>query len=225
MIRVLIADDHPVFRDGMRGMLEAAEDLEVVGEATSGTEAVGRARELAPDVVLMDLKMPGLNGVEATRSIVQSVPGTYVLVITMFEDDSSVFAAMRAGARGYVLKDAEREEILRAIRAVSHGEAIFSPAIASRLMTFLSPRRVPSTEETFPDLTERERDVLDLIAQGKSNAEIGRALQLSTKTVANYVSTILTKLQITDRAEAIIRARDAGMGQDTREWDELGAQG
>src|SRR5918912_2390788 len=161
MIRVLIADDHPVFRDGMRGMLEAAEDMEVVGEATSGTEAVGRASELAPDVVLMDLKMPGLNGVEATRSIVQSVPGTYVLVITMFEDDSSVFAAMRAGARGYVLKDAEREEILRAIRAVSHGEAIFSPAIASRLITFLAPHRAPAADATFPDLTERERDVLD----------------------------------------------------------------
>lgn len=218
MITVLIADDHPVFRDGMRGMLEAAEDMEVVGEATTGTEAVELARQLAPTIVLMDLKMPGLNGVEATRAIVQSVPGVYVLVITMFEDDSSVFAAMRAGARGYVLKDAAREEILRAIRAVSHGEAIFSPAIASRLMTFLSPRHAPSGEETFPDLTEREREVLDLIAQGKSNAEIGRALQLSTKTVANYVSTILTKLQITDRAEAIIRARDAGMGHETRQW-------
>ena len=218
MITVLMADDHPVFREGMRGMLEAAEDMEVVGEATTGNEAVELARQLAPHVVLMDLKMPGLNGVEATRSLVQSVPGVYVLVITMFEDDSSVFAAMRAGARGYVLKDAARDEILRAIRAVSHGEAIFSPAIASRLMTFLSPRHAPSTGETFPDLTERERDVLDLIAGGKSNAEIGRTLQLSTKTVANYVSTILTKLQITDRSEAIIRARDAGMGRDTGEW-------
>jgi DNA-binding NarL/FixJ family response regulator len=164
MIRVLIADDHPVFREGMRGMLEAAEDMEVVGEATTGNEAVERATELMPHVVLMDLKMPGLNGVEATRSIVQAVPGVYVLVITMFEDDSSVFAAMRAGARGYVLKDAEREEILRAIRAVSHGGAIFSPAIASRLMTFLSPRHVPAGDQTFPDLTEREREVLDLIA-------------------------------------------------------------
>jgi DNA-binding NarL/FixJ family response regulator len=212
MIRVLIADDHPVFRDGIRGMVEAADHMEVVGEATTGTEAVERARDLTPDVVLMDLKMPGLNGVEATRSIVQSLPGTHVLVITMFEDDSSVFAAMRAGARGYVLKDAQREEILRAIRAVSHGEAIFSPAIASRLMTVLSAGRAPVGEATFPDLTEREREVLDLVAQGRSNAEIGHTLQLSSKTVANYVSTILTKLQIPDRAGAIIRARDAGMG-------------
>lgn len=218
MITVVIADDHPVFREGMRGMLEAAEDMEVVGEATTGNEAVEVVMQHTPNVVLMDLKMPGLNGVEATRSIVQSLPGVYVLVITMFEDDSSVFAAMRAGARGYVLKDAAREEILRAIRAVSHGEAIFSPAIASRLMTFLSPRHAPTGEETFPDLTEREREVLDRIARGKSNAEIGRALGLSTKTVANYVSTILTKLQITDRSEAIIRARDAGMGQDTGKW-------
>jgi DNA-binding NarL/FixJ family response regulator len=218
MIAVLIADDHPVFRDGMRGMLEAADDLEVVGEATTGTEAVELAMQLAPNIVLMDLKMPGLNGVEATRFIVESVPGVHVLVVTMFEDDSSVFAAMRAGARGYILKDAAREEILRAIRAVSHGEAIFSPAIASRLLTFLSPHHAPSAEATFPDLTDRERDVLDLIAGGKSNAEIGRTLQLSTKTVANYVSTILNKLQITDRAEAIIRARDAGLGHDTKEW-------
>src|SRR5947209_12239111 len=168
--------------------------------------------QLAPTFVLMDLKMPGMNGVEATRLVVESVPSVHVLVVTMFEDDSSVFAAMRAGARGYVLKDAAREDILRAIRAVSHGEAIFSPAIASRLMTFLSPRHTASAEDTFPDLTDRERDVLDLIARGKSNAEIGRMLQLSTKTVANYVSTILNKLQLTDRSEAIIRARDAGLG-------------
>jgi len=219
MIAVLIADDHPVFRDGMRGLLQAADDLQLVGEATTGTEAVELAMQLAPNIVLMDLKMTGLNGVEATRFIVESVPAVHVLVVTMFEDDSSVFAAMRAGARGYILKDAARDEILRAIRAVSHGEAIFSPAIASRLMTFLSPHRARSArEETFPELTEREHDVLDLIAQGKSNAEIGRALQLSTKTVANYVSAILNKLQITDRAEAIIRARDAGLGEDTRDW-------
>jgi DNA-binding NarL/FixJ family response regulator len=224
-LRMLIADDHPVFRYGMRALLGTIPDVEVVGEATRGDEVVQMAASLRPDMVLMDVHMPGLNGIEATREIMRTLPQTHVLVVTMFEDDSSVFAAMRAGARGYVLKDAAREELLRAIRAVSHGEAIFSPAIASRLMSFLSPRRAPSGEETFAELTEREREVLDLIAQGKSNAEIGRALQLSTKTVANYVSTILTKLQIADRAEAIIRARDAGMGQDTREWDELGAQG
>ena len=219
MISVLIADDHPVFRRGMRDMLGEADDMTVVGEATTGNEAVSRVRELAPDVVLMDLKMPGLNGVEATRAIVQAAPQVHVLVVTMFEDDNSVFAAMRAGARGYIVKDSTTDDVLRAIRAVSSGDAIFGPPVAARLMTFLSPPRVALDAATFPQLSDRERDVLDLLAQGKSNAEIGRALQLSTKTVANYVSAVLNKLQLADRTEAMIRARDAGLGQPTRDWD------
>jgi DNA-binding NarL/FixJ family response regulator len=219
MIAVLIADDHPVFRRGMRDMLGEADDMAVVGEATTGNEAVSRVRELNPDVVLMDLKMPGLNGVEATRAIVQAAPQVHVLVVTMFEDDQSVFAAMRAGARGYILKDSTTDDVLRAIRAVSSGDAIFGPAVAARLATFLAPPRVALDAVTFPQLSDRERDVLDLLALGKSNAEIGRALQLSTKTVANYVSAVLNKLQLADRTEAIIRARDAGLGQRTRQWD------
>ena len=219
MIAVLIADDHPVFRRGMRDMLSEADDMTVVGEATTGNEAVSRVRELTPDVVLMDLKMPGLNGVEATRAIAQAAPQVHVLVVTMFEDDNSVFAAMRAGARGYILKDSTSDDVLRAIRALRSGDAIFGPASAARLMTFLSPPRVTPDATTFPQLSDRERDVLDLLAQGKSNAEIGRALQLSTKTVANYVSAVLNKLQLADRTEAMIRARDAGLGQPTRDWD------
>lgn len=202
----------------MAGMLNTVEDMDLVGEATTGTEAVQLALELEPDVVLMDLKMPGLNGVEATRTVVQSLRECRVLVVTMFEDDSSVFAAVRAGARGYVLKDATRDEIVRAIRAVNNGEAIFSPAVASRLVSFLSTPRPPMMTGTFSLLTDRERDVLDLIAEGRSNAEIGRALDLSTKTVANYVSTIFNKLEIADRSEAIIRARDAGLGRREQQW-------
>ena len=200
-------------------MIGEADDMTVVGEATTGNEAVSRARELSPDVVLMDLKMPGLNGVEATRAIVQAAPQVHVLVVTIFEDDQSVFAAMRAGARGYILKDSTSDDVLRAIRALRSGDAIFGPAIAARLMTFLSPPRVTPDATTFPQLSDRERDVLDLLAGGKSNAEIGRALHLSTKTVANYVSAVLNKLQLADRTEAIIRARDAGLGQPTRDWD------
>ncbi len=218
MVSVLIADDHPVFRHGMRAMLDMVDDITVVGEATTGTEAVQAALELHPDVVLMDLKMPGLNGIEATRSIFQSLPDCQLLVVTMFEDDSSVFAAIRAGARGYVLKDATADEIVRSIRAVSNGEAIFGPAIATRLMGLLSPPHGPLAQGAFPQLTERERDVLDLIARGKSNPDIGRDLQLSTKTVANYVSAIFNKLEILDRSEAIIRARDAGLGRNRTSW-------
>lgn len=218
MIRILIADDHPVFRHGMRGMLRLTDDIEVIGEATTGTEAVEMVLDLRPDVVLMDLKMPGLNGVEATRAIAHTASDIHVLVITMFEDDSSVFAAMRAGARGYLLKDAAPDEILRAIRAVYNGEAIFGRAIASRLTTFLSTGPAQEASAVFPVLSTREHNVLDLIARGKSNAEIGRELHLSTKTVANYVSSILNKLEISDRSEAIVRARDAGLGGRRSEW-------
>src|SRR5919202_1385496 len=168
-IRVLIADDHPVFRDGLRVLLDATADTTLVGEAASGDEVVRLAATLAPDVVLMDLKMPGMNGIDATRRIVQTSPHIGVLMVTMFEDDQSVFAAMRAGARGYILKDTDEEEMLRAIRAVGNREAIFSPAIATRLINFFSAPRPAAPSAVFPDLSEREREVLELIARGASN--------------------------------------------------------
>jgi DNA-binding NarL/FixJ family response regulator len=210
-IRVLIADDHALVRSGMRALLAAAPDMEVIGEAATGDEAVSLAGSLQPDVVIMDVRMPGMNGIEATRRILHTSPHIRVLVVTLFEDDDSVFAALRAGARGYVLKDADEEEVLRAIRAVNRGEAIFSPAVASRLIDFFAAQHPAVSKDIFPTLTDREREILHLIAQGRSNAEIARTLALSVKTVSNYVSNIFTKLQVADRAEAIIRARDAGL--------------
>jgi DNA-binding NarL/FixJ family response regulator len=213
-LRVLIADDHPLFRHGLAGALEAVSDIEVVGEATTGAEATALAETLQPDVVLMDIQMPGTNGIEATRSIVQTSPQIRVLVLTMFQDDASVFTAMRAGARGYVLKDAEKEDILRAIRAVGRGEAIFSPAIASRVIDFFAATNRAVPKEAFPVLTEREREILLLLAEGHTNPAIAKELMLSPKTVSNYLSNIFSKLQVADRAEAILRAREAGLGQD-----------
>jgi DNA-binding NarL/FixJ family response regulator len=212
-VRVLIADDHPLFREGMRGRLDRVADVAVVGEAASGDEAVELAHKLEPDVILMDIKMPGLNGIEATREIQQASPQIGVLVLTMFEDDDSVFAAMRAGAKGYLLKDSGGEGVVHAIRAVASGEAVFGPGVAERIMGFFSaPRRAP--QRAFPELTEREEEILSLVAQGKSNQEIARQLFVSLKTVRNHVSNILLKLQVADRAQAVIRARDAGMGHD-----------
>jgi DNA-binding NarL/FixJ family response regulator len=211
IIRVLIVDDHALVRSGMRALLSAAADIEVVGEAATGDEALSLATNLQPDVVIMDLRMPGMNGIEATRRILHTSPHIRILVVTLFEDDDSVFAALRAGARGYVLKDADEAEVLRAIRAVGTGEAIFSPAIATRLIDFFAAQHPTVAREVFPTLTEREREILHLIAQGRSNAEIARELTLSVKTVSNYVSNIFSKLQVADRAEAIIRARDAGL--------------
>ncbi len=211
-LRILIADDHPLFRDGLQGLLATTPDLAVVGEAATGDEAVALVGTLRPDVVLMDIKMPGLSGIEATRRIGQADPQIHILVVTMFEDDASVFTAMRAGARGYVLKDAAKDDMLRAIRAVGRGEAIFSPAIAARLVDFFTTARPAVPREAFPMLTDRERELLHLLARGTANAEIARLLGLSGKTVANYVSTILGKLQVADRHEAIARARDAGIG-------------
>jgi DNA-binding NarL/FixJ family response regulator len=209
-VRVLIADDHPLFREGMRGRLDRMGDIAVVGEASGGDEAVRLSRELEPHVVLMDIKMPGLNGIEATREILRTNPRVGVLMLTMFEDDDSVFAAMRAGARGYLLKDSGGEGVVHAIRAVTSGEAVFGPGVAERIIGFFSVPR--PAQRAFPELTEREEEILVLVARGKSNQEIASRLFVSVKTVRNHVSNILLKLQVADRAQAVIRARDAGIG-------------
>ena len=213
-IRVLIADDHPLFRDGIRGLLGSLPDMEVVGEASSGEQAVELARELQPDVILMDIKMPGINGIEATREILHTSPRIGVLVVTMFEDDDSVFAAMRAGARGYLLKDSSGQEVGHAIRGVASGEAIFGPGVAQRLINFFSAPSPAVSRRAFPELTEREEEILSLVAKGKSNQEIAKELFVSLKTVRNHVSNIFLKLQVADRAQAVIRAREAGLGHE-----------
>jgi DNA-binding NarL/FixJ family response regulator len=212
-LRILVAEDHPLFRKGMISLLSSVPEFEVVGEAPTGEEAVVRAAHLQPDVVLMDLQMPEVNGIEATRRILQESPSVRVLVVTLFEDEESVFMALRAGARGYVLKDADEEEIVHAIRAVGKGEAIFSPNVATRVLAYFAASSPGgATSQVFPTLTDREREILTLIAQGHPNPSIARQLSLSTKTVGNYVSNIFTKLQVADRAQAIIRAREAGLG-------------
>lgn len=209
-LTILIADDHPIFRKGLRALLASMSDVDLVGEVASGEEAIQLAELVQPDVILMDLQMPGGGGLAAIRQIVRTSPHIRILVVTMFQDDDSVFAAMRAGARGYVLKDMSDEEISRAIVSVGSGEAIFSPAIAERMMTFFAARpAVPL--DVFPDLTESERNVLRLMARGVSNEAIAQQLSFSTKTVRNYASNIFSKLQVADRAQAIVRARDAGL--------------
>ncbi len=213
MIRILITDDHPLFRKGMRTLLAAVSDFAVIGEASSGPEAVALARKLAPDLVLMDLQMAGGGGIEATRALAGELPDARVLVVSLFEDDDSIFMALRAGARGYILKDAEEEEMIRAVRAVAAGQAIFSPTIAARMLAFFSAS--PREPETFPELTTREREILGLIAQGCPNQVIADRLFLSPKTVANHVSSIFAKLRVADRAGAIVRAREAGFGDRT----------
>jgi DNA-binding NarL/FixJ family response regulator len=211
-LRILVADDHPLFRDGLRALLASVGDAEVVGEAATGTEVVDRALELQPDIVLMDLHMPEVNGIEATRQVVEASPHVGVLILTMVEDDDAVFAAMRAGARGYVVKGSNQVEILTAIRAVGAGEAVFGPAIARRLIDYFSSSR--DSARAFPELTAREREVLELIARGESNATIARELTISQKTVRNHVSNVFTKLRVVDRAQAIVKAREAGIGVD-----------
>lgn len=215
-IKVLIADDHVFYREGVRVFLENEPDIEVVGEAGDGEEVLAKAAELRPDVILMDLKMPGINGIEATRRIHEAHPEIGVLALTMFDDDDSVFAAMRAGAHGYLLKDAGKNQVIRAIVAVKGGEAIFSPAIAGRMIQFFSAPaadRSKKKPDEFEELTEREFEILELVARGQSNKEISNRLSLSVKTVQNYVSSILAKLQVADRLQAIMRAREAGMGK------------
>ena len=207
-MRVLIADDHLFYREGLRVMLGAVPEIQLVGEATTGDEAIERALALQPDVVLMDLKMPGATGIEATRRIVRESPRIGVLVLTMFDDDS-VFAAIRAGARGYLLKDARLDDVVRAIDAVGRGEAIFSPSIAERLLAYFARNRPIPT--AFPELTERGHEILALIAHGHSNEQIAEQLVVSIKTVRNHVSTIFSKLQVADRAQAVVRAREAGL--------------
>lgn len=210
-IRVLIADDHTLFREGLRSLLNSVDDIEVAGETSTGHHTIAAAAELLPDVILMDIQMPGLNGIEATRRILHANPHIGVIMLTMFEDDDSVFAAMRAGARGYVLKGADQAVMMRAIRGVANGESLFSPEIANRLMHFFASLQ-PSAEATiFPDLTSREREILGLIAQGSTNANIAEKLVISLKTVRNHVSNILSKLHVADRAQAAIRAREAGL--------------
>jgi DNA-binding NarL/FixJ family response regulator len=217
-IGILIADDHAAFRSGLRALLGSIVGLRVVGEATDGKAAVFRTTDLQPDVVLMDLNMPGLDGIEATRQIVAASPHVAVLVLSMYEDDEQVFAALKAGARGYLLKGADRDELRRAIHGVASGEAIFGPAIARRLMSFFASR--PTIEPTvFPDLTEREREILELVARGLNNTEITTRLVLAPKTVRNHVSNIFSKLQVADRAQAIVRAREAGLGGKRRTSD------
>lgn len=211
LIRVLIVDDHAPFREGLRALLTSVPEMTVAGEAENGEDAIRKAAKLQPDVILMDIQMPGMNGIEATRLIYQSSPHIGVIALTMFEDDDSVFAAMRAGARGYLLKGADQTEILRAIHSVENGEALFGPGIARRLINFFTQIGFQA-QHPFPELTEREREVLDLLARGRSNAEIAGALVISQKTVRNHLSNIFNKLQVADRAQAIIRARDAGLG-------------
>jgi DNA-binding NarL/FixJ family response regulator len=213
-IRILIADDSPLFRKGLHALLRSFADAELVGEATTGEEAIELSARFQPDVILMDLKMPDVNGIEATRRIVQTSPHIGVLVLTMFQDDDSVFSAMRAGARGYLLKGADQDEMLRAIRAVASGEAIFSRTIAQKLMHYFGSARPPGAADILPELTDREREILALIAQGYKNPEIAEHLTLSPKTVRNHVSNIFSKLQVADRAQAILRAREVGLGTD-----------
>src|SRR5258706_8857112 len=213
-IRVLIADDHPVFRDGLRALVESAPDLDLAGEATTGTQAVELAATARPAVILMGLRMPELSGIEATRRFLEVDPTVGILIVTMSEYDESLFAAVRAGARGYIPKDAERAEILSAIRSCAVGEAVFGASISRRVADFFAAPR-SAAAEPFPDLTDRENEILELIAQGRSNGDIASRLGIASKTVRNHVANVFNKLQVADRAQAIVRAREAGLGRDS----------
>ncbi len=212
-IRVVLVDDHPVYRDGLSMLLESMDGIEVVATAATGDEAIAAAEDVDADVFVMDVQMPGRDGIDATRIITGRQPHLAVLVLTMSEDDSTVFAAMRAGARGYLVKGADQQQILAAIRAVAGGELVFGAAIARRVAEFFSAAPTVQTVLAFPQLTTREREVLDLLAAGRTNPQIAQVLFLSPKTVRNNVSNIFSKLQVADRTEAILRARDAGFGR------------
>ena len=215
-IRIVVADDHPVVRGGLVAMLRTIPGLDVVGEASDGDAAVHAVLEDRPDVILMDVRMPGRDGIEATRQIRELVPDCRVLMVTMYDDDATVFTAMQAGAQGYLLKDAEQDDIVRAVHGVVAGEAIFGPGVAARVLAYFSdPPRAVAAESPFPELTDRERDVLDLLAQGRRNADIAAQLYLSPKTVSNHLTVIFTKLQVAGRGEAIVRAREGGLGTPT----------
>jgi DNA-binding NarL/FixJ family response regulator len=212
LVSVVLADDHPIFREGVRSLLTHSGQFKVIAEATNGAEAVAAAISLRPDIVVMDLEMPELSGIEATRAIINQDPRIGVLVLTMYEDDASVFAAMRAGARGYLLKSAEPMRMTRAILSVADGDAIFSPSIAERISSYFVTAAAERPKASFPELTDREREVLDLIASGRNNQAIARQLYIAPKTVRNHVTSIFAKLQVADRAEAIVRSREAGFG-------------
>lgn len=212
-IRILVVDDHNLFRQGLIALLNNAPETAVVGEAGTGKEAIAQAQELTPDVILMDIQMPDMNGIEATRRILADLPDVGIIMLTMLEDDDSLFAAMCAGARGYILKGADKAEVLRTITAVADRQALFGPAIANRLTRFFQKGSEMETAVVpFPELTDREREVLHLIAEGKSNSQIAAQLHIASKTVSNHISNIFNKLQVADRAQAIVKAREAGMG-------------
>jgi DNA-binding NarL/FixJ family response regulator len=211
--RILVVDDHNLFRKGLIALLTDAVETAVVGEAGTGAEAIARAEAVRPDVVLMDIQMPDMNGIEATRRLLADQPDLGVIMLTMLEDDNSLFAAMCAGARGYILKGADKAEVLRTVTAVADGQALFGPAIANRLTTFFQKGgQMETAVLPFPDLTGREREVLTLIAQGKNNDDIAARLHITTKTVGNHISNIFNKLQVADRAQVIVKAREAGLG-------------
>ncbi len=211
-IRILVADDHKLFREGLCALLSTAAGTTVVGEASTGVEVVTQAEALTPDIILMDIMMPDMSGIEATRRILADNPQTGIIMLTMLEDDDSLFAAMCAGARGYILKGADKAEVLRTVQAVAGGQALFGPAIAGRLTAFFQRGGARDTVVTpFPELTDRERELLTLIAEGRNNQEIADHLHISAKTVSNHISNIFNKLQVADRAQAIVKARDAGL--------------
>jgi DNA-binding NarL/FixJ family response regulator len=215
-VRIVLADDHPVVRRGLRALLDTLDGLEVVGEATDGEEAVREAQLLQPDVVLMDVRMPGLDGVEATRRVRAACPGTAVLVLTMYDEDATVLAAMRAGASGYLLKGADQEEIEAAVRAVAAGQTIFGPGVAAHLLDVFTGGAAAQAPVPFPELTDRERAILDLLAAGNRTAAIAEQLFLSPKTVSNHLTSIFAKLEVADRTAAIVRAREEGLGGASR---------
>lgn len=211
-LRLFVADDHTLFREGVRALLSATADIACVGEAATGEEAVRQIEALQPDVVLMDINMPGFNGIEATRRILCGHANVGIIMVTMLEDDASIFAAMRAGARGYVLKGANHRELLQSIRAVAQGQVLLGAAIATRMTQFFAKAQGIDTEQSLPELSEREREILELMSHHYTNPEIAQQLGIGDKTIRNHVSNIFNKLQVATRAQAIDKARQAGWG-------------